>query len=730
MATASEQMNNRFFSVSVDGDGVALITLDDRDEAVNTISTDLGEKLLDSWKTLQSDPAVTSIVFASGKKDVFVAGAKIEMLQQAEDATALAQSGQRIFDELAASPKPVVAAMDGATLGGGLELALACTYRIATDNPKTKLGLPETQLGLIPGAGGTQRLPRVVGAQAALDLILTARQLKASRALKMGLVDEVVPAPLLLQVAKARAAELANGRRPPIHGRQARMAKLKKGKANQKLLMALALEDNPVGRRLLFRQAEKAAYAKSRGNYPAIPAAIEAVRAGLDEGMEKGLAKEAALFGGLVHTDVSKQLIRIFFAQTALKKDSGVDDPSVKPRKVNELAVIGGGLMGGGIAYVTAANAKLPVRVQEKDDSALGRAFAHVRSVLDPRVKRRSITRIDREAVMGRITGGTRYEGFGNVDLVVEAVFEDLELKRQVIRQVEAVTKEDCVFASNTSTLPITKLAEGAKRPWNVVGMHYFSPVEKMPLLEVIRTKQTAPEVVATAVAQGKAQGKTVIVVEDGPGFYTTRILSPYGSEAAWLLSEGADIAAVDRALVDWGFPVGPFMLLDEVGLDVAQKVSGTLLEAFGDRMAQPEALRKVLEDGRLGRKNGRGFYSYGSKKKPVDETLYDLLPEGRKRRGFPAEEIQQRLSLRLCNEAALCLQEGILHSPRDGDIGAVFGLGFPPFRGGPFRWMDTLGAVEVVRRLRAFEDRHGARFKPAQLLVDMARKGERFHHD
>jgi len=345
-------------------------------------------------------------------------------------------------------------------------------------------------------------------------------------------------------------------------------------------------------------------------------------------------------------------------------------------------------------------------------------------------VKRKSINKLEREAVMARVTGGTRYRGFGDADVVIEAVFEDLEVKREVVRQVEATSPEHCVFASNTSTLPITRIAEGARRPQNVVGMHYFSPVEKMPLLEVIRTKQTSPEVVATAVSLGKAQGKTVIVVEDGPGFYTTRILSPYGSEAAWLLAEGGDIATIDRALVDWGFPVGPFMLLDEVGLDVAQKVSKTLLDAFGERALPPESLQKVIEDGRLGRKNGKGFYTYGTKRKVVDESIYELLPGGQKRRSIPVEEIQQRLSLRLCNEAALCLQEGILHSPRDGDVGAVFGLGFPPFRGGPFRWMDSLGPTEVVRRLRGFEERHGVRFKPAQILVDMAQKGDRFYRD
>ena len=733
MARATHEMDYRFLRVDVGADGVALVTLDAPGEAVNTINDDLGAEMRRLWPELQRDGQVKAIVFLSGKKDNFVAGAKIEMLQQvrsAREATDLAHAGQLMFDELAASKKPVIAAIDGAALGGGLELALACHYRIATANPKTALGLPETMLGLIPGAGGTQRLPRLVGAQQGLELILTGKQLKAKKAQKIGLVDEVVPQPLLVQVARQRAAEFAGGKRLPARGREALVAQLKKGKADQKLLMALALEENPVGRAVLFRQAEKQALKKSRGNYPAIPAAIEAVRTGLDHGMQRGLQKEAELFGQLAISDVSRQLARIFFAQNALKKDSGVDDPAVHARPVSEVAVLGGGLMGGGIAYVTSAVAKKPVRIKEKDDAALGRGFSYVRGLLDERVKRKSIGRLDREEVMARVTGTTGYDGLQRADVVVEAVFEDLALKQRIVKEVESVTRPETIFASNTSTLPITKIAEASSRPETVVGMHYFSPVHKMPLLEVINGAKTAPWVTATAVALGKAQGKTVIVVNDGPGFYTSRILSPYINEAAWLVSEGADIHQVDEAMVDWGFPVGPIMLLDEVGIDVAQKASKTLLDAFGERMRPPEALQKVIDDGRLGRKNGRGFYTYGGEKKQVDESVYALLPGGTKRKRFDRREIQDRLALQFCNEAALCLEQGILRSPRDGDIGAIFGLGFPPFRGGPFRYMESEGIGEIVHRMREWQQKLGHRFAPAQILVDKAAKGERFYVD
>lgn len=726
MEVAVKEPEFRLLRVDVASDGVAHVVLDDPSEPVNTISEELGAEMRRLWARLKADPAVRSILISSGKKGNFVAGAKLEMIQRVQDAKeaeALSRTAQDMFDEIAASEKPVVVAIDGAALGGGLELALACHYRLASLARHTKLGLPETQLGLIPGAGGTQRLPRLIGIARALDLILTGRQVDARRALRMGLVDEAVPEPLLLQVARERARALGEGR-PPRPGRGEGFRPPTAAE-----LRELALERNPIGRRILFSQARKQALEKSRGHYPAIPAAIEAVETGIEQGYERGLAREAELFGELAVTDVSRNLVRLFFAQTALKKATGVADSNVRPKEVRSVAMLGAGLMGGGIAYVTSAIAGIPVRFKEKDAEGLGRGFAYVRRVLDDRVRRKRITPVEREEVMARITGTTRYDGFSNVDLVIEAVFEDLELKHQVIREIEEVIREDCILASNTSTIPITRLAEASRRPENVVGMHYFSPVEKMPLLEVIRGKKTGDSAVATAVALGKAQGKTVIVVNDGPGFYTSRILAPYMMEAAWLLAEGGDIAQIDEAMRDWGFPVGPFTLLDEVGIDVGASVTRTMVEAFGERMLPPDAFERVVADGRKGRKNKKGFYRYGGKRKEVDESIYDLLGS-RTRKRFSREEIQERLYLQMCNEAALCLQEGILQEPRDGDVGAVFGLGFPPFRGGPFRWMDALGPQEVVRRMRIYEERIGHRFRPAQLLVDMAREGRRFFSD
>jgi len=477
---------------------------------------------------------------------------------------------------------------------------------------------------------------------------------------------------------------------------------------------------------VLFREARRKLLAKSGGRYPAPEKALEAVKYGIDKGMEKGLEREARLFGELAVSEVSKRLIDIFFATTALKKDSGVDDPAVKPRQVENVGVLGGGLMGSGIAFVT-VGAGPTVRVREKDDAAAARALASVRGLLDERVKRRSMTPLERASTMRLLTATTSWAGFERVDLVIEAVFEDLALKQEMVRAFEQLNPRG-IFASNTSSIPITKIAEASQRPEAVLGMHYFSPVQKMPLLEVIVTPKTAPDVTATAVAVGKKQGKTVIVVNDGPGFYTSRILTPYMNEAAEILVEGASVEDIDAALTSFGMPVGPITLLDEVGIDVGSKVGKILHHAFGDRMAPPAAFEKLVEDGRLGRKSRKGFYTYGGKKKEVDVTVYDLLPGGRQRKRVGRDEIAERVTLQMVNEAIRCLGEGILRSARDGDIGAIFGLGFPAFLGGPFRYADAVGPKTLLERLERWHDKFGDRFEPAPLLVELVRDGRLFY--
>ncbi|MFT3774574.1 MAG: fatty acid oxidation complex subunit alpha FadJ [Minicystis sp.] len=721
-------------TVKVRPNGVAVITYDVAGEPVNTIKATFAAEFERVFGEVEKDPSIKAAILVSGKPDGFIAGADIDMLKAlgtATEAAEMCRVGHRAVEKLVHSSKPVVAAVHGAALGGGFEVALACHARVLSDDKKTVLGLPEVQLGLLPGLNGLERLAALVGLQAALDYGLTGKNMRPAKARSLGVADEVVHVSILHEVAAQHALKLAEKGAP--FGRRAP----KKGKGAAEQLTTLALEKNPLGRRLLFKKAREELTKKTGGHYPAPERIVDVLETYAEKGFEAAREVEARHFGELVVSSVAHRLIEIFFAQTALKKDSGVSDPSVKPRKVEKVAMLGAGLMGGGIAYVT-MNAGIPVRLKDKDDAALGRGLKYVADILDEDVKKKKLTRLERDQKMALLSGTTDYAGMKSADLVIEAVFEDLGVKHKVLHEIEAAGKEGAIFASNTSSIPIAKIAAAAKHPENVVGMHYFSPVHKMPLLEVIQTKETSPEVVATAVAIGKKQGKTVIVVNDGTGFYTSRILGPMMNEASYLLTEGVSIEAIDKAMTAWGWPVGPVTLLDEVGIDVAAHVGPIMVAAFGERMTPPETMAKLVADDRKGRKNQRGFYLYGDlakkkgKGKHVDESVYAVLglptPDPRAKSKVAAEEIQMRCSLQFVNEALHCFGEGILRSPRDGDIGAIFGLGFPPFRGGPFRYVDAIGAGEVLKRIQGYEQRFGKRWTPAPVLVEMGKSGKRFY--
>ena len=689
---------------------------------MNTLGVALLTELEDVVDRLEQDD-VKAVVFGSSKSD-FLAGADIRMFadistpdQAVEALTALHGVFNRIEALHADRGKPVIAAIHGACLGGGLEFALTCSSRICSTSQKTQLGQPEVQLGLIPGGGGTQRLPELIGLAAGLEMIMGGKPVRPYKAKKLGLVDETVPAELLLQIAQQRATDLIDATSDEQRGGL---------DMSTDGLQKFAIEKNPAGRKLLWRKAYDTMMAQTKGHYPAPKRAFEAVRIGAEQGRAAGMAAEIRFFAELVMTTESAALQSLFFATTALKSDTGIDSDA-SPIKVSRVAVLGGGLMGGGIAAVTTLKAKKNVRIKEIDAAGVGRGLAYVDKVVLKQAKRRRMSPFEVDQVLNRVTGSSTWIGFGNTDVVIEAVFEDLNLKRSIVKEVEGAMREDVIFASNTSTLPITLIAEASDRPENVVGMHYFSPVEKMPLLEIITTDKTADWVTATAVQLGKDQGKTVIVVNDGTGFYTSRILGPYSNEAAFLLEEGASVQAIDMAMEDWGFAVGPLLLADEVGIDVGAHVAIIMQEAFGDRMRGPDMMKGLIEDERKGRKNGRGFYIYDDGTRAgVDPTVYDALGVG-PRVPVSKKDVTERLTLAFINEAALCLQEGILRSARDGDVGAVFGLGYPPFRGGPFFTVDQMGADVVVAKLEALEARFGDRFAPAQILKDHAESREKF---
>jgi 3-hydroxyacyl-CoA dehydrogenase/enoyl-CoA hydratase/3-hydroxybutyryl-CoA epimerase len=707
------------FHVDVDA-GIAVLTLDVPGAPVNTLSTSVALELDGLLTRLEADPAVSAIVLLSGKADNFIAGADIEeftRLRTAEEATALSRRAQELMNRVAACRKPVVAAIHGSCLGGGMELALACHWRVATDHPKTQLGLPEVQLGIIPGAGGCNRLPRLIGVRAALDIILAGKSERAAKARKLGLIDELVHPAILADVARRAALRLSQEGVPARDSRRG--------------FAGFLLDGTPPGRALVYRMARRQVHSKTGGNYPAPLAALDTVRVSMSSGMEAGLAYEALRFGELAITDVSRNLVGIFFATTALKKDDGVPPGAVgKLPPVARIGVVGAGFMGAGIAGTAALNAEVEVRMRDADLPRVGKGLKAATGILDERLKRKRLTRPEHQRLTALVSGSADESGFHEADLVIEAVFEDLDVKRGVIRSLEQVVTPGAVIASNTSTIPIADIAAGAARPERVLGMHFFSPVEKMPLLEVIPHEGSSAQAVVTAVRFGRRMGKTVVVVGDLPGFWVNRILAPYLNEAGMLLMEGAPMNAVDRVMTRFGFPVGPVTLLDEVGLDVAEKGAGVMHAAFGARLAPSAFVQTMTADGRLGRKNGRGFYRYEQGKRlGPDDSVYALAGVTRMP-NIDESWVERRLVYAMLNEAALAEADGVIRTPRDGDIAAIFGIGFPPFRGGPLRMIDSLGAAQVVRTLRELGDAHGARFDPAPSLVEMAGRGGRYYED
>lgn len=700
------------FSLMFTAEHVGIITIDVPGEKVNTLKAEFAQQICAILQKAQQYPNLKGLVLVSGKSDSFIAGADITMIsgcKTAAEASELAQKGQTVMSQIASFSVPVVAAIHGACLGGGLELALACHSRVCSLDDKTQLGLPEVQLGLLPGSGGTQRLPRLIGAPKALDMMLTGRSIRAKQALRMGLVDDAVPYSILLKTALERVAK-GRKSRPPLPW-QARLA------------------GGPLGKSLLFSFVCKQTRAKTHGNYPATEKIIDVVKTGLDQGSGNGYQAEAKAFGELVMTPQSAALRGLFFASTALKKEKGAH---AEPLPVHRVGILGGGLMGGGIANVTATRAGLPVRIKDINQEGIRHALKYSWDLLEKKVRSRRLTRNEQQRQMMLISGTTDYSGFSQIDIVVEAVFEDLALKQSMVAEIEKNAAPRTIFASNTSSLPIHLIAEKATRPDQVIGLHYFSPVDKMPLVEVIPHAGTSAQTISTTVSLAKKQGKTAIVVGDSAGFYVNRILAPYVNEAARCLLAGEPVDHIDNALVNFGFPVGPVQLLDEVGIDVGTKIGPILVEAFGDRFAAPSGFDAVLQDDRKGRKNGKGFYLYGqkgrgAKKKQVDPSVYRLLNVTPKAQQS-GEEIAQRCVMLMLNEAVRCLDENVIRSARDGDLGAVFGIGFPPFRGGPFRYIDTLGAATVVKTLEQLAQRYGEHFTPCDALVRRAEQGERFY--
>lgn len=697
---------------------MGIVTFDLPGEKVNIITPKvLGEleTVLEKLEAKRDD--LTGVIFISGKEDSYIAGADISTIESVidpEEGQGLAEIGQWAFARIEALPYTTVAAIHGACLGGGLELALACNYRVISDSNRTFLSLPETQLGIIPGFGGTQRLPRLVGLPEGIRIITTGSRVYPKRALKIGLVDEVVKKEFLAEAAH----KLATGPGPAA-GKRARRKSLSRS-------LQEIFERTRYGRNFILKKARKAVLENTRGHYPAPMAALNAVEEGLVHGPERGYRMEARLEGEMISTDVSKNLIRVFHLRERFLH--GDSSPIVN---INNVAVIGAGIMGGGIAALSAEKG-FRVRLMDLSSDALGAALKFIQQDVEKKRKKGRFTGVQAQWAIARMTTDNQLRGFGNSDLIIEAVAERMDIKKSVFSDVTAAISTDAIVASNTSSLAISEMAEDLPNPSRVAGLHFFNPVDRMPLVEVIYGEQTSKDTLEKLTAFARKLGKIPIVVKDRPGFLVNRLLLPYMNEGARLLEEGADVQKVDKALLEFGMPMGVFILLDTVGLDIATHAGESLYREFGERMSLSPIMNVMHEAERLGKKNGKGFYLYDSKgKRKPDPSLDKVLGSVVKNANdFDDDDVVNRLILPMVNEASLCLEEGIVETVEAVDAAMILGAGFPPFRGGLLRYADELGTDRVVDVLDELSSTVDERFAPSESLKEMARAGKGFYQE
>jgi 3-hydroxyacyl-CoA dehydrogenase/enoyl-CoA hydratase/3-hydroxybutyryl-CoA epimerase len=707
------------FRVEQPVSGIAHLVMDHPARKVNVLDAEALTDLDLALTELTGIGRLRGVVLRSGKSGSFIAGADIGAigaLTDRDEVLALIHRAHATFNRLAALPCATVAAIDGICLGGGTELALACDTRIASEEPHTQIGLPEVLLGIFPGFGGSQRLPRLIGLAAALDLILTGRSLDGRRAEKAGLVSRTVPAAWLIERAHERIEALAE--RPSGQRRD----------AHRPRGAAWFVDRTPFGQAIALGKARSMTRARTGGHYPAPLAAIEVLERTLRLPLEAGLEIEASRVADLVVGPVCKNLVRIFELSERAKKEA-VADPALKPAPVRTLLLAGAGVMGGGIAEL-ASRSGIEVRMRDLKPEPLTRALLTARSLIAERARRRrggADAAREAAAQMARIQPTLELNGAGRADVAMEAVVEDLEVKRRVFAELDVRLPARAVLATNTSSLSVDAMAQGLSHPERLCGFHFFNPVHRMPLVEIVRGRLTSDQTLVTAVALARRLGKTPVVVADAPGFVVNRILMPYLGEAMVLLEEGYALTDIDRAMRRFGMPMGPFEVLDEVGLDVATKVGGVLSQAFPDRSPKSTSLEKLVAAGRLGHKSGVGFYRYAGKKRHPDPTLRRLLGLSRERSGTRQDAITERMVLAMINEASRCLEEKVVADAGAVDVAMIFGAGFPPFRGGVLRHADTLGLARVESRLIALRAEKGERFAPSPLLARLAAEGGTF---
>lgn len=699
---------------------VGFIEFDQKDSKVNLLTAaalrEL-DKILDPLAPAGSLPAgkssLNAVVILSKKKDIFIAGAdikEIDGITQPEEGRQKAKAGQDVLNKLEDLPVPTIAVIDGVALGGGCELALACQYRLATFNEKVRVGLPEVNLGIFPAFGGTYRLPRLIGLADALTLILTGKPVDGNKALRLGLVDRLIPQSGLDHHLNTFIEDI----------RQGRIASNKYARRKLKGLPAF-LEASMPGQWFIFRQSVQSVLKNTKGFYPAPLKAIEVIKQNFYMDRAKGLDTEARAFGELATTAISKNLIHVFYLSEQYRK---LNVEGASPRPIEKCGIIGAGVMGGGIAQLLSYS-NIWVRLKDINYEALALGLRSAAGLYRDAVKKRRMKPSEAAVRMGRITQTLDYSGFAGADIVIEAVVENMDVKRKVFRELSAAVGPRTILATNTSALSVTEMAKETRDPSKVIGLHFFNPVHKMPLVEIITTPQTGKETLANTLALVKRLGKTPIIVKDSCGFVVNRILLGYINEAGRLLEGGGSVVAIDKIMTNFGMPMGPLTLTDEVGLDVGSKVLHILEAGFGERFKPVEIFEKVYARGFLGKKSGKGFYLHQGKGRCVPNP--GITTKGRT--PLEKEEGLRRMVYLMVNEAARCLEERIVDGPGAIDVGMIFGAGFPAFRGGLLRYADTVGVPQIVEELTRLRDKFRAkRFEPATYLLRLRENGKKFY--
>lgn len=710
-ASANESARPAAIRRDITDDQICILTFDRPDSAANIFDRATLEELAQHLDAIAQNNALRGVVLISAKKSIFIAGADLHSMSQFTDPADLDQLirlGQRTFDKLETLSIPTIAAIHGACVGGGYEICLACDYRVASSDRATKIGLPETQLGILPAWGGSTRLPRLIGLPKGLDIILGGKTVAAKQALKFGMVDEVVHKEYLLDYARGLLTRRGN-----------RLMRRRKGLVTRLLNTRLAAG-------LIARRVRPQLHKKTRGLYPALPKALDIVTDGLNRSVADSLDLERKAILDLADTEACKNLIRLFFLQERAKKLTA--GPDAGKWSAKRVAVIGAGVMGAGIAQWTASR-DVHVTLRDINAEQVAKGMTTIAKLFAEGARRKVFTSVEARAAMDRITPVAAEVPLTNTDIVIEAAVEKMDLKKQIFRKLDELAGPRAILATNTSALSVSELAAATRHPERVVGIHFFNPVHRMQLVEVVIARQTSPDVASRAVKFVQQIGKLPVVVKDSPGFLVNRILMPYLIEAGHLFENGAGTENIDQAMLEFGMPMGPLRLIDEVGIDVANHVAETIAQHFATRLRTPVLLGAMMQDGLLGRKSGKGFYLHDRRSRgSAVNTDAERFKKGALAAALTREELRMRMVLLMVNEAARCLEEGIVGEPADVDFGMVMGTGFAPFRGGPLRYADTVGVPHLVEEMYKLAAKGERQFAPCALLEKMAAAQGKFY--